>query len=199
MERKTLLWMGILVLLAGCYGSSNIYKAEKTKGVDYKKYKTYAFLPTKDTAYTQMVNKKNLENNLAHAVMTQLSDHGMVLDTTHPDCLFTYTLVMNKSYDLGQKPPEVYNQQAYAPVYPGQANVYYYIPGNVTPTYNGGLQVTTFRDGSLVIDMIDRQDNKIVWRTSAQGKQSEDEAKGVKANINEIVPKMFKKFPVNQK
>jgi hypothetical protein len=199
MKKQSLSLLAAIFFLAGCYSSSNIYKAEKTKGVDYKKYKTYAFVPTKDTAYTKMVSKKNLENNLAHAVMTQLSAHGMVLDTLHPDCLFTYTLVMNKSYDVGQKPPEVYNQQAYAPVYPGQANVYYYIPANVTPTYNGGMQVTTFRDGSLVIDMIDRQDNKVVWRTSAQGKQSEDEAKGVKSNINEIVPQMFKKFPVQQK
>src|SRR5215469_1147255 len=126
MERKSLLWMGMLVLLAGCYGSSNIYKSEKTKGVDFKKYKTYAFSPTKDTAYTSMVNRKNLERNLANAVIIQLSKRGMTLDTLHPDCIFTYTLVMKKSYEVGQKPPEVYNQQAYAPVYPGQANVYYY-------------------------------------------------------------------------
>jgi hypothetical protein len=196
MDKKSFLWIGLLVLLYGCYGSNNIYKAEKTKGVEFKKYKTYAFSPTKDTAYTSMVNRKNLEINLANAVMKELSKRGMTLDTLHPDCIFTYTLVMQKTYDVGQRPPEVYNQQAYAPVYPGQANVYYYIPANVTPTYTGGMMVTTFRDGSLVIDMIDRQDNKVVWRTSAQGKQEESEAKGVRANITEIVPQMFKKFPV---
>jgi hypothetical protein len=128
--------------------------------------------------------------------MKQLSKHGMQLDTLHPDCLFTYTLVMNKTYQVGQQPPEIYNPQAYAPVYAGQAQVYYYIPYSGPPAYNGGLDVTTFRDGSLVIDMVDRQDNKVVWRSSAQGKQEEQNRLGVKTNVEQIIPQMFKHFPV---
>ena len=190
----------VIAGLSGCYGSNIIYNADKTKGVDFSKYKTYAFTATKDTAFTKLVDRKNLERNLAGAVRAELSRRGMTMDTVHPDCLFTYSLVMNKTYEVGQKPPEVYNPQAYAPMYAGQATVNYYIPYsyNPTPSYDGGLAVTTFRDGSLVIDMIDPSSNKVVWRTGAQGKQEESTRKGVKATINEIVPQMFKKFPVKK-
>jgi len=197
MKKRNLFLAAIVTCLCGCYGSSNIYKSEKTKGVDFTKYKTYAWLPTTDTNYTKILNRKSVERNLAVAVVAQLSKRGMTLDTLNPDCLFTYTLVMNKTYDIGQQPPAVYNPQVYAPMYAGQANVYYYVPYTpVQPAYNGGLQVTTFRDGSLVIDMIDKQNKQIIWRTSAQGKREEDEAKGVRATVEEIVPQMFKKFPI---
>ena len=38
--------------------------------------------------------------------------------------------------------------------------------------YEGSMKVTTFRDGTLLIDMIDRKTNKIVWRTNAQGNEA---------------------------
>jgi hypothetical protein len=44
--------------------------------------------------------------------------------------------------------------------------------------------------------MIDKKDNKIIWRSSAQGKVNEKDRKGVRPTINEIVPIMFKKFPI---
>jgi hypothetical protein len=192
-------YLGILLVvfaLVGCYGTSNIYQSEKTKGVDFKKYKTYAWLPTTDTAYTKIVSKKKVERALVAEVIKQLTARGMTLDTLHPDCLFTYTLVMNKTYQVGQQPPEIFNQQQYAPMYAGQAQVYTYIPYSGPTYYSGGLDVTTYREGSLVIDMIDRQENKVVWRSSVQGKQDEDNRLGVKTNIDQAVPKMFKKFPV---
>ena len=196
MRGKYLILFALIAALSGCYSTNILYQSEKTKGVEFSKYKTYAWLATKDTSYTKMVDRKKVERNLASAVIKQLTPRGMVLDTLNPDCLFTYTLVMNHTYDIGQAPPEVYNTQVYAPVIPGQASVYYYIPANVQPAYSGGLNVTTFRDGTLVIDMVDRKDNKVIWRTSAQGKRDERDAQGVKATVDEIVPKMFKKFPV---
>jgi len=195
MKRNVWTLIIALFVFAACNTSSNLYQAEKTKGVDFKKYKTYAWLATKDTAYTKLANKRNVERALATEVIKQLSERGMVLDTLHPDCLFTYTLVMNKTYEVGQQPNEVYNTQVFAPVYPGQANIYYYHNDYGPSMYNGHISVTTFRDGSLVIDMVDQNENKVIWRTSAQAKRDEANLKGVKATVKEIIPEMFKKFP----
>lgn len=195
MKRNDWILLSIMLMLAACNTSNNIYKAEKTKGVDFKNYKTYAWLPTKDTAYTKLVNKQNVERALANEVIKQLTGRGMVLDTLHPDCLFTYTLVMNKTYNVGQQPNDVINTQVYAPVYPGQNNIYYYRTDYGPSPYSGHMSVSTFRDGSLVIDMIDQKENKVIWRTSAQARKSEDELQGVKATVKEIIPEMFKKFP----
>jgi Domain of unknown function (DUF4136) len=190
----------VLIILSGCYpAATREYQSEKTKGVDYKTYKTFAWLATKDTSYTKIAEKKKVEAALAAAVMQQLTKRGMVMDTLNPDCLFTYTLVLNKTYAVDQAPPEVYSPQSAPYLAPGQYNYYYYQPQPYyydPNSYGGKISVTTFREGSLVIDMIDRKQNKIVWRTTAGGKVDQDEAKGVKPTINEIVPMMFKKFPV---
>src|SRR6516164_199444 len=130
MKRKELILLVVIFGISGCYSTNILYQSDKTKGVDFKKYKTYAWLATKDTAYTKLVSRQKVQRNLASAVIKQLTPRGMVLDTLNPDCLFTYTLVLNHSYDINQAPPEVYNTQVYAPVIPGQASVYYYIPGN---------------------------------------------------------------------
>jgi hypothetical protein len=189
--------------LSACFSpTANLYQSEKTKGIDYKNYKTYAWMATKDTAYTKLAAKKQVEAALASAVIAQLSKRGMTLDTLNPDCLFTYTLVLNKTYQYGEAPPPVYAPQSNPGAAPGQYNMYYYVPASTAyynpELYQGSMKVTTFRDGALVIDMIDRKDNKIIWRTSASGKVDERDRKGVRPTINEIVPKMFKKFPISQ-
>jgi hypothetical protein len=200
MKKKYLIVIAVFLLLVACFSpTNNLYQSEKTKGVDFKKYKTYAWLATKDTAYTKMASRKTVEGALASAVILQLSKRGMQLDTLNPDCLFTYDLVLNKTYQVGQEPPPVYAPQSNPGTLPGQYNMYYYVPSydyNYNPgMYGGSMKVTTFRDGTLVIDMIDRKDNKIVWRSSAQGKVRENDSKGVRPTINEIVPIMFKSFP----
>jgi hypothetical protein len=201
---KKIHWLiGItFICLAACFPSSNnVYQSEAVKGVNYKNYKTYAWLPTKeDTSYNQLVSKKVVESALVGAVSQQLSARGMVKDTVNPDCLFTYTLVLKKTYTVGNNPPPVYSFTPNTGPDPGQYNMYYWYPSSTLNydqnQYTGGLQVSTFRDGALLIDMIDRKENKIVWRTSAQGSVNEKDRQGVRPTINQIIPIMFKKFPV---
>ncbi len=204
MKRTCLPVIAVMITLMACYSpTANIYQSEKTKGVDFKNYKTYAWLATKDTStYTKLASKSAVESALASAVIQQLSNRGMTLDTVNPDCLFTYSLVLNKTYQVGDAPPPVYAPQSNAGALPGQYNMYYYVPASTAyynpALYQGSLQVATFRDGTLVIDMLDRKENKIVWRSSAQGQVNEKERQGVRPTINQIVPKMFKKFPVSK-
>jgi hypothetical protein len=204
MKRNSLSVITVMITLIACYSpTANIYQSEKTKGVEFKNYKTYAWLATKDTStYTKLASKSTVESALTSAVIQQLSSRGMTLDTVNPDCLFTYSLVLNKTYQVGQEPPPVYAPQSNAGPLPGQYNMYYYVPAstaNYDPAlYQGSLKVSTFRDGTLVIDMLDRKENKIVWRSSAQGQVNEKERQGVRPTVNQIIPIMFKKFPISK-
>jgi Domain of unknown function (DUF4136) len=204
MKKSYLLITIVIFSLVACYTTSNnVYQSEGTKGVNFKNYKTYAWLPTKeDTSYIKLASKKAVESALAAAVSQQLNARGMTMDTVNPDCLFTYTLVLNKTYTVGNNPPPVYAYTPNTGPAPGQYNMYYWYPTSTLNydqnQYTGGLQVTTFRDGSLLIDMIDRKENKIVWRTSAQGSVNEKDRQGIRPTINQIIPIMFKKFPVKQ-
>lgn len=201
MKKSHLFLIAIILSAVSCYSPTpNLYQSESTKGVNFKNYKTYAWLHTKDTAYTKLADKQVVERALASAVIQELTKRGMTMDTLNPDCLFTYTLILNKTYEVGQGPTPVYAPQSNAGPLPGQYNMYYYVPSSTAyynpELYQGSMQVTTFRDGSLVIDMIDRKENKIVWRSSAQGKVNEKDRKGIRPTIDQVVPAMFKKFPV---
>jgi Domain of unknown function (DUF4136) len=204
MKKNNLLIITCMLLFVACYTpASNIYNSEKTKGVDFRNYKTYAWLHTKDTSsYTKLADKQKVESALAAAVSQQLSLRGLKFDSLHPDCLFTYSLVLSKTYEVGHAPPPVYAPQTNAGPLPGQYNMYYYVPaytGNYNPDlYQGSMKVTTFRDGTLVIDMIDTKDNQIVWRSSATGKVNEKDSQGIRPTVNEVVPAMFKKFPISK-
>jgi hypothetical protein len=201
MKKSHLFLIGVIICIGSCYSpTANLYQSEKTKGVNFKNYKTYAWLHTNDTAYTKLADKQKVESALSAAVIQQLSKRGMVLDTAKPDCLFTYTLVLNKTYQVGQAPPPVYAPQTNAGPLPGQYNMYYYVPSSTAyynpDLYQGSMKVTTFRDGSLVIDMIDTKDKKIIWRSSAQGKVNEKDRQGIRPTIDQVVPAMFKDFPI---
>jgi Domain of unknown function (DUF4136) len=203
MKRTTLYICAAMLLLVGCYSpTANLYQSEKTPGIDFQNYKTYAWLPTKDTSFTKLASKKAVESSLSAAVSQQLNSRGMKFDSLTPDCLFTYSLVLTKTYQLGQEPPPVYAPNSNAGALPGQYNMYYYVPASTAmynpDLYQGSMKVTTFRDGTLVIDMIDRKTNQIIWRTNAQGKVNEKDRQGVRPTINEIVPAMFKKFPIKK-
>lgn len=181
--------------LGGCSPASKTYNSETTPGIDFKAYKTYAWLPTKDTAYSKIVNKRKFERALAKEVINQLTKRGMTLDTLHPDCLFTYSLIMSRKYEIDQEKEVEYSPQVYAPDYGTQGYVYYFSADNRPVVYNGKMNITTFREGSLVIDMVDTKDKKVVWRASAQAKRDEAYLPSLQETLKIIVPEMFGKFP----
>jgi hypothetical protein len=69
MKRTSLLICASMLALVACFSpTANLYQSEKTPGVDFNNYKTYAWLPTKDTAFTTLASKKTVESALAQAV-----------------------------------------------------------------------------------------------------------------------------------
>lgn len=51
-----------------------------------------------------------------------------------------------------------------------------------------------FRKGNMLIDLIDRQSNAVVWEAHATG-EGEHEAAKIEAKVNAVVDKLFKRYP----
>ena len=187
--------MAVVASTAGCHSTSKMYSTETAPNIDFARYKTYAYFPTKDTAYTKMLNKRKVESALAAEVIKQLAKKGMVLDTVNPDCLFTYTLIMHRKYEIDQEKEVEYSPQVYDPMYGQQGYVYVFSSDNRPVVYNGKMNIDTLREGSLVIDMIDRKDHAIVWRTAAQATRPESNLSTLQETLRIIIPEMFKKLP----
>jgi hypothetical protein len=185
----------IIIAINACSTTSDVYKSEKLSDNSFKHYKTYAFIPTTDTAYTNFFHKAPFEKMLGIAVVKQLSKKGMKMDTLHPDCLFSYKLALNRKYEVSNQQEYVYNPDVYTPAFDNQARIYTFSSENRPVVYSGKMYVDTLREGSLVIDMIDIKENKVIWRSTAQAKRPETYQQPHEETVNEIVKSMFKKFP----
>ena len=194
-QRKYIAVCVLVGLICGCSEPSELFSSEKLSSSDFRNYKTYAFSRTNDTAYTKMINKKQFEQNLAAEVTRQLNKRKMKLDTVKPDCIFTYTLVMNRKYAVNNNQEVVYNPDVFIPAFDNEARIYTFSSNNRPAVYGGKINVDTLRQGSLVIDMIDIKENKVVWHATAKGERKESYSQPQPEMIDYIVQKMFKKFP----
>lgn len=183
-----------VILLHACSPGPQLYNSEKLTDKDFRTYKTFAFSPTTDTAYTVMINKKQLEEDLAQAAINELTKRGLTMDTKNPDCIFTYTLKMNRKYAVDQQQEVVYSPNYYPGFYPN-TGVVMFSSDNRPAVYNGKMNIDTLREGSLIINMIDPKENKVVWRATGQGENRETYRQPPRNVIDEIVKNMFKKFP----
>jgi len=215
--KKLLAGLILIVALGGCASNTGLqFDSEEMLESGYSTFKTYAFLPTNDTNYAKLINRQTFVPLLVTTAKAEIDKKGLVLDTLHPDCLFTYHLVMNRKYEANQQSVTEYKPQTYAagaPIYDtyssggvsgssvvraGTApysNVYYFSSNNKPITYQGKMSIDTLREGSMVIDMIDVKSNRIVWRSVAQGKTSESNRGEMKKNVEYLIPKMLSKLP----
>ena len=84
MKKYSLLISAVILAFSACKPVTAVYESEKTKGVDFSKYKTYAWRATKDTAYTKLVSKQKVERALASEVIKELT---LTLDNSRIMCI----------------------------------------------------------------------------------------------------------------
>ncbi len=185
----------VVACVNSCAKPEFLYESEKLSPNGYSQYKTYAFQPTTDTAFTKMFDKQNLQKLMSAAAVRELSKKGMTRDTVHPDCFFTYRLIVNRTYAANQQQHVEYNPNVYTPAFDNDAKIYVFSSDNKPVVYAGKMSIDTLREGSLVIDMIDPKTGAVVWRSSMQGKTLETFQQPSEAGVNEVIHYMFKKFP----
>jgi hypothetical protein len=206
------------ILTIGCAKPAYIISSEKMLDKGYDWYKTFAFIPTTDTQYARMIDRKALIPLLVNEARTQLESKGMRLDTAKPQCLFTYHLVINRKYDANSEKEVIYNTQTYtaanAPMYNTystgggvsgssyvrgstgpNSEVYYFSSDNRPYSFDGKIQIDTLREGSFVIDMIDTKSKKIIWRSVAEGTRQESQKLTPEEAVKAFLPAMLKKLP----
>lgn len=192
---RIILSVVIIACIFSCSTPSVLYNSENLSPTGFSQYKTYAFMPTTDTMYAKMFDKKRLETLMSAAAVKELSKKGMKLDTVHPDCFFKYTLIINRNYEISQEQHVVYNAQVYTPAFDNDARIYTFSSDNRPVTYGGKYGIDTLREGSLVIDMVDTKHGNVVWRSTMQGKTKETYEQPTAARIDDIIHEMFKKLP----
>ena len=81
-----------MALFLGCDEDYTV-KSEKLEKIDFKKIRTYAWLPSNDSI-TVSIDKFQLHNIIVSNIDMQLLQRSMSLDTVKPDILVRYSIML---------------------------------------------------------------------------------------------------------
>ena len=139
---------------------------------DFSKYKTFAFYkPGIDKAKISDLDKKRIMREIE----ANLTLKGMTVSET-PDMLISIFTKERERID-------VYNSYGYG---------YGYRYGG---WYGGGTYASSTPEGTLFIDLIDRNKNELVWQGIGVGDLVMSSVEKKEARIKEIVTKILAQYP----
>lgn len=195
MNRLTIFCTTILALLITSCSVENQVYTDKAMNADLSAYETYAWLPMSDTLKSEMSIYDNdiINNKLMSEVDMQLQERDYDWSPGDPDLLVNIHTMYDQETEVYQEP--VYGSYDY--YYP--AVVYgtypYYYSGYNTVRYLEGYDIETveYVEGTIIIDIIEAESRKILWRGWSQRTVNEDD---YVYDLKEDVRDIFDKYPV---
>ncbi|MFN8691260.1 MAG: DUF4136 domain-containing protein, partial [Cyclobacteriaceae bacterium] len=91
------------LVFAGCGGGVQTYSS-KSKGVDLKKYKTYAWVKPGDEQHESRADDKQYAALILQLANDELQKKGLVLDTEKPDAVFLFDTRVEDRVAYSQSP-----------------------------------------------------------------------------------------------
>ena len=142
---------------------------------DFSKWKTFAFIPIPESAGIDQINATRLGNS----VTKQLEAKGYKLQEPAD---------FGVAFQFGkQQVTDVTSYGGYG--YGWGWGGYGYGPG-------GGVDVTQYEQGTLIIDFVDMKANKLEWRGTGQGALDDNPSVEDRiANIDTAVAQILAQFP----
>lgn len=172
---KTIINTGLVLLLVSALSacsSYNYYTAAKNK-TNLTAYRTFAWLPpdAQPNKAGSVVKKEIADEKVKETTIEALTAKGLKLQETNPDLLVSYSTVTGRGVK-NEFYPAYYGTLysgwgwggygwGYRPFY-GYGGFGY---GWGYPYYGGGVMARVpYKEGTLIIDIIDRNTRQLVWR-----------------------------------
>lgn len=142
----------------------------KRTAKDLDAFSSFAFLPNQDTIKTSNFNNAYVNEIVINEISENMQQEDYRLDRSQPDLLVYYHLMLDEEMAVDASP--VYTNYSYyrpgyyvGPYYRNYAyNNYFTIP-RISGT---GIEQIPYKEGTIVIDLINRKTNEIVWRGKAE-------------------------------
>ncbi|MBQ0732794.1 DUF4136 domain-containing protein [Aquimarina celericrescens] len=194
MKTKHLLFLtGLLVFTL--FGCGPAVQTVKMSDEDLSKYSTFAYLPNSNFDDSNIgYNDKTVGSKVIERVNSNLSKAGYTLDRENPDLLVlirtktdteteTYTDPIYATYPYADLTPAV--SPYYDPFYYTNYYDYNQIVGYETDVYK-------YKEGTLIVDLVDRKSKKVIWRGTASDQIYKDNnSKAISTYVDDI----FDQFP----
>ena len=165
-----------LLLIATVNCSRTRIKQDYNEGFDFSRLKTFSWLeqPEKPFEYltNPIANRQQLDKQIKEAVNRELERRGYLRTFENPDFSVTYHLrVQDKIYS---------HDQSYRTDYRTDKSVQF-----------------SYKEGTLVLDLVDAKTSELLWRGSASRivSQGEPDLENTHEKIKTAVKRLLESFP----
>ena len=188
----------VVILLANCATTRsgvNI-KTLKSDNVDFSSYQTFYLLPeppTADNPYPSLV-RSFPRQVVEGAVIGELKsrNYKQIKDQDSADMLVAIQFSLKDEERTYTSTNTNYRNSGYNSHRYGHHYRSYY--GYQTFS-NRSTIVEQYRKGNMIIDLIDRKENALIWEAFAQGK-GETDLDAIEAKVKKVVAEIFSEYPL---
>ena len=184
-------------LLSNCATTGVTIKTLKDDAIDFTSYTNFYLLPEPPSAENPNPGliKSFPRRTVENAVIKQLKNRNytQVNDLDAADMLVAIQFTLKdeeRTYDVTTTTNYGYNR--YNPYRSGHYYRGYY--GYRTFT-NRETIVEEYRKGNMIIDLIDKKENALIWEAFAQGR-GETELDAIETKVNRVVAEAFLEYPI---
>ncbi len=155
------------LLLAGSSCSPISVRTDYDHEVDFTRYQTFKWMPNAKKGGKGVPHNSLLDKRVRRAVENELQAKGLQLvKSGKADALLAYHVGVQKRVDVSRHGYGYWRRHTH---------------------------VHRYKEGSILVDVVDPQMKQLVWRGAAQGVVGHPE--GNVENINEAIAKVFEKYP----
>lgn len=189
------LFIFVFFLIISCKIYTDI-SSNYDKSIDFTIYKTFAWLPDKDTSKTEF-NNQIIRNNTRNYFSHCMAERGYKADTENPDILLELIITETKKNKTITSPTYplymgYYQSNPYFYPYPNAYVYNYFFDYNYSNSYI--TEKVEYTEGGITLNIIDKKLNKLVWTGTAKGDLYDPSSIG--ENLHPAVYDILKSYPV---
>ena len=210
LRNSILLFVIIMFIMVSC--SPVQVFSDYDHAADFTKFRSYAWLHRSDSVHKYFYDNEIVERNVKNYVNQEMAKRGYALDIKNPDILLEYHISSKmKSYTVSNP---VYNNSmggmgmmnngmyggSYQPSYgmnngmSGYNTMQPYGYNNTPYVMGYQQQQVTYDEGTLLVDVIDRKANQLIWRGWSVGTLTDESA--LESELQGDIRKIFKQYPI---
>ncbi|WP_159039962.1 DUF4136 domain-containing protein [Christiangramia fulva] len=192
---KTLKITLIIMIVITFFGCGPRVTTKNPANTNLENYETFAFLPnTNAKVENKAYSKEDVNSMVINAISENLKEEGYRLDRSKPDLL---VLVSTKTdAELATDTDAIYATYPYttgiSTVAPYYDPYYYYGYADYSNIIGYNYDVYNYKQGTLVIRLVDRQTKETVWKGVAKDAIYNETTK---RGITKMVDDIFEEFP----
>ena len=178
-----------ILALEGCVAKYDV-RTDSDPAIDFSAYKSFAIPPRPKPDTPDILDNSLVRKRLEGMFAKELTGHGLapVADAAAADLLVRYWVTTEAKTDISTVPSAGPYGYGY-----GYGSPYPYWGGRWGPMYQDVI-VRDYTEGTLVLDLVDRQRDELVWRAYVVGTLSR-ERETVYELVEEALGRAFEDYP----